>query len=118
MILESFEAGQRRTEHLVLDSLTVNTPLKNLILVVRQIEPNPRIDVYVDCHYEGAIPLKRTFRQIADDNNDERVKAVGSFFFPLQLSLKNKYLCEKKVCKFKFVVERSSKPLLFTSRSV
>lgn len=71
VILESLdEMGQRRTSHVKVDSLTVNTPLKSLIILVHQAQPNPRVDVYVDCTYEGSIPFKTTFRDIAmaEDN--------------------------------------------------
>ncbi|KYM95724.1 Thrombospondin-4 [Cyphomyrmex costatus] len=76
VILESLdEAGQRSASHVKVDSLTVNTPLKSLIMLVHQAQPNPRVDVYVDCTYEGSIPFKTTFRDIAEieDNLDVEV---------------------------------------------
>ncbi|XP_011637397.1 uncharacterized protein LOC105427393 [Pogonomyrmex barbatus] len=75
VILENLdEAGRRDAAHVNVDSLAVNTPLKSLILLVHQMQPNRRVDVYVDCVYEGSIPLKKTFRDIADAENSPLVE--------------------------------------------
>ncbi|XP_071564208.1 cartilage oligomeric matrix protein [Temnothorax nylanderi] len=67
VILESMDdTGRRSASHVNVDSLAVNTPLKSLIILVHQTQPNSRMDVYVDCVYEGSIPLKQTFRDIAE----------------------------------------------------
>jgi len=66
VILESLDdTGRRSTSHVKVDSLSVNTPPKSLILLVHQAQPNPRVDVYIDCNYEGSIPFKITFRHIS-----------------------------------------------------
>ncbi|KMQ94456.1 cartilage oligomeric matrix protein [Lasius niger] len=75
VILESLdESGRRSAAHIKVDSLTVNTPLKSLIILVRQVRLNPRVDVYVDCVYEGSIPLKKTFRDIAETEDSPSVE--------------------------------------------
>lgn len=71
VILESLDEGGRRSAaHVNVDSLSVNTPLKSLIILVHQsgapTRINSRVDVYVDCIYEGSIPLKKPFRDIAE----------------------------------------------------
>ncbi|XP_029165591.1 cartilage oligomeric matrix protein [Nylanderia fulva] len=67
VVLESLdENGRRSAAHVNVDSLTVNTPLKSLIILVHQLKLNPRMDVYVDCIFEGSIPLKQSFRDIAE----------------------------------------------------
>jgi len=80
VILENLdEVGQRSASDVKVDSLAVNTPLKSLIILVHQTLPNPRVDVYVDCVYEGSIPFKKTFRNIAEfEGNPE----VVSFYLP------------------------------------
>ncbi|KAG5341187.1 TSP4 protein, partial [Acromyrmex charruanus] len=66
VILESLDNTSRRSaSHVKVDSISVNSPLKSLILLVYQVQPNPRVDVYVDCNYQGSIPLKTTFRHIS-----------------------------------------------------
>ncbi|KAL0113553.1 hypothetical protein PUN28_012609 [Cardiocondyla obscurior] len=70
VILESLDdSGRRSASHVNVDSLAVNTPLKSLIILVHQSQPNSRMDVYVDCVYEGSIPLKTTFRDLAETKN-------------------------------------------------
>ncbi|XP_018343575.1 PREDICTED: cartilage oligomeric matrix protein isoform X2 [Trachymyrmex septentrionalis] len=65
VILENLDdTGQRSASY-----VKVNTPLKSLILLVHQRQPNPRIDVYVDCNYKGSIPFKRTFRHISGNED-------------------------------------------------
>lgn len=81
VMLENFDdVGRRSISHVNVDSLAVNTPLKSLIILVHQTQPNSRMDVYVDCVYEGSIPLKRTFRDIAE-TEDSFVEVV-SFYYP------------------------------------
>lgn len=82
VMLESLdETGRRSASHVKVDSLAVNTPVKSLIILVHQAQPNPRVDVYVDCIYEGSIPLKKTFRDIAETEDNPSVEVV-SFYFP------------------------------------
>lgn len=70
------DSGRRSASHVNVDTVTVNTPLKSLIILIHQAQPNSRMDVYVDCIYEGSIPLKKTFRDIAEDDLE-----VVSFYF-------------------------------------
>ncbi|XP_014469756.1 PREDICTED: cartilage oligomeric matrix protein [Dinoponera quadriceps] len=75
VILESLdESGRRSASHLKVDSLAVNAPLKSLIILLHQGHPNPRVDVYVDCIYQGSIPLKRTFRDIVENEENPYVE--------------------------------------------
>ncbi|XP_032681170.1 cartilage oligomeric matrix protein [Odontomachus brunneus] len=77
VILESLdESGRRSAGHINVDSLAVNTPLKSLVILVRQGELNRRVDVYVDCVYQGSIPLKRTFRDIAENEESPYVEVL------------------------------------------
>ncbi|XP_011136223.1 cartilage oligomeric matrix protein isoform X2 [Harpegnathos saltator] len=75
VVLESLdESGRRSADHVNVDSLAVNTPLKSLIILLHQDQPNPRVDVYVDCVYQGSIPFKRTFRDIAENEESPYVE--------------------------------------------
>ncbi|XP_066589978.1 cartilage oligomeric matrix protein [Prorops nasuta] len=67
VMLESYESEYRRiSEQITVDSLNVNTPMKSLLLLVRQSEPDKRVDVYVDCVHQGAMRLKKSFREMAE----------------------------------------------------
>lgn len=55
----------------------VNTPLKSLIILVHQTKINRRVDVYIDCVYQGSIPLKKTFRDIAGNKERSHVEVVS-----------------------------------------
>lgn len=93
-MLESLdETGRRSASHVKVDSLAVNTPVKSLIILVHQAQPNPRVDVYVDCIYEGSIPLKKTFREIAETEDNPSVEVV-SFNFPWNVFYNNLSLNE------------------------
>ncbi|XP_011869679.1 PREDICTED: cartilage oligomeric matrix protein isoform X3 [Vollenhovia emeryi] len=75
VVLESLDdTGRRSASHVNVDSLAVTTPLKSLIILVHQKQPNSRMDVYVDCVYEGSIPLKQTFRDIAEIEDNSLVE--------------------------------------------
>ncbi|XP_012525370.1 cartilage oligomeric matrix protein [Monomorium pharaonis] len=77
VILESLDhSGRRSASHVNVDSLAVNTPLQSLIILVHQAQPNPRVDVYVDCIYEGSIPFKKTFRDIAQTEDSSSVEVL------------------------------------------
>lgn len=85
--METVEHDKQRMEHLVVDTMNVSLPIKNIIFYVRQQQPSPRIDVYVDCTHEGFLPLKKTFRDIAQlDPNDSPVEVVNTkiYIFSLQ----------------------------------
>ncbi|KAL6437053.1 hypothetical protein ACFW04_004985 [Cataglyphis niger] len=70
VILESHDDNGRRSfAYVNVDSLSVSTPLKNLLILVNQKPLNARMDVYADCVYEGSIPLKKTFRSIAESED-------------------------------------------------
>lgn len=77
VILESHDNnGRRSTAYVNVDSLSVNTPVKNLIIQVHQKPLNARVDVYADCVYEGSIPLKKTFRNIAESEDSPFTEVV------------------------------------------
>ncbi|XP_046831610.1 cartilage oligomeric matrix protein isoform X2 [Vespa crabro] len=66
VILENLHSnGRRTTKHIVVDNLT--SSLKNLIIYVHQKQSESRIDVYIDCMYQGSIDLKKSFRELADE---------------------------------------------------
>lgn len=82
VILESLDDnGRRSASHVEVDSFAVNTPLKDLVMLVHQTKPNSRVDVYADCVYQGALPLKSTFRNIAESESNPSVEVV-SFYLP------------------------------------
>lgn len=75
VILESLdEDGRRVAEHITVDTLSIDTPLKNLIVLVHQNQPDARVDVYVDCVFQGSIPLKRSFRELTDTEDSPFIK--------------------------------------------
>lgn len=75
--METVEHDSKRMEHLVVDTMNVTVPIKNIIFYVDQKQPSAHIDVYVDCVHEGSITLKKTFRDIArDDLGDSPVEVV------------------------------------------
>lgn len=69
--------GHRTAEHLNLETPNVNSPLKNIIVLVHQNQPDPRIDVYIDCVYQGMMPLRKSFRKLADSEDNSLVEAVS-----------------------------------------
>ncbi|XP_076245587.1 thrombospondin [Calliopsis andreniformis] len=78
VILENLDDnGQRPTEHINVDTLNVDSPLRNIIFLVHQVQPDAKIEVYIDCVYQGAMPLKRTFREVAE-NDDSSVEVFRS----------------------------------------
>ncbi|XP_053982541.1 cartilage oligomeric matrix protein isoform X2 [Hylaeus volcanicus] len=76
VILESVHDDRHRTtEHINVDTLSTNTPLKNVIVIVHQSQPNARMHVYIDCVYQGALSLKKSFQELADNENSPLVEA-------------------------------------------
>jgi hypothetical protein len=55
------------------DTLTVDNPMKNLLILIHQGPQIPRMDVYVDCNFQGSIPFKTVFRDLPDVNSVEVV---------------------------------------------
>lgn len=77
VIIESLDDdGRRIAEHINVDTLSVNSPLKNIIVLVHQGQPDVKIDIYIDCVYQGAIPMKRSFRELAE-KEDSLAEAVS-----------------------------------------
>ncbi|KAK0076177.1 hypothetical protein PV325_005788, partial [Microctonus aethiopoides] len=62
LLLETVEKSSNGHEDIEVGSLNISQPIKNIILLIHQQKPESRIDVYVDCNIQGAIPLKKTFR--------------------------------------------------------
>ena len=54
-------------KHLVVDSMNVSVPIKNIIFYVRQKQPSAYIEIYVDCVREGSIAMKKSFRDVAEE---------------------------------------------------
>ncbi|XP_033218326.1 gonadotropin-releasing hormone II receptor [Belonocnema kinseyi] len=75
VILETAENGFSCSEHLVIDSLDVIDPIKNLVFVLRQKQPEAHLEIYADCLYQGEIPLRRTMREMSEieDSSSLRV---------------------------------------------
>ncbi|XP_017791439.1 PREDICTED: cartilage oligomeric matrix protein [Habropoda laboriosa] len=76
VILESInEDGHQTSEHINVDILTMNSPLKNVIIIVHQSQPDARMDVYINHAYQGKIPLKTSFRELAASEENLLVEA-------------------------------------------
>ncbi|XP_031829184.1 thrombospondin isoform X2 [Nomia melanderi] len=76
VILESInESGHRTAHHIHANNLNENAPSKNVIVSVHQNQPDARIDVYIDCIYQGAIPFKKRLRELVNDVDDEPIEA-------------------------------------------
>ena len=84
MILETAENGFSRSEHLVIDSLDVIEPIKSLVVVLRQNQPEAHLEVYVDCLYQGEIPIKRTMREMSEIEDSSSLRVVS---IPLKISI-------------------------------
>ncbi|EZA50675.1 Thrombospondin-3a [Ooceraea biroi] len=70
VILEHIdESGRRSAGHVNVDTLAVDTPLKSLVILVHQGPQVSRMDVYVDCGFQGSIPFKKNFREMPDMEN-------------------------------------------------
>ena len=65
------EDSHSRREHLVVDSFDVSDYIKNFVMVINQKEAHPKIDVYINCVYQGTIwnNAKKTFREITKGIN-------------------------------------------------
>lgn len=78
MILESInESGHRTAHHIHANNLSEDAPSKNVIVSVHQNQPDARIDVYIDCIYQGAIPFKKRLRELVNDVDDQPIEAVS-----------------------------------------
>nr|XP_033201541.1 cartilage oligomeric matrix protein [Bombus vancouverensis nearcticus] len=64
--------GHRTTERLEIQN--VNAPWKKIIVFVHQNKPDPEIDIYVDCIYQGMLHLKESFRKVAENEDDSLVE--------------------------------------------
>lgn len=51
--------------------------MKDAIFIVHQSPPDARMDIYIDCVYQGVIPLKKTFNALADNEGNLLVEAVS-----------------------------------------
>ncbi|CAL7948852.1 unnamed protein product [Xylocopa violacea] len=76
VILESIdENGHRIAEHINVDTLNANSPLKNIIVIVHQSQSEARLDVYIDCVYQGVVSLNKSFRKLALNKDNSRIEA-------------------------------------------
>lgn len=65
VIIENIDqSGRRVFKHLNVDTLTIDTPVNSLIILVHQGPGDSRMDVYVDCHYQGSMPFEHNFREM------------------------------------------------------
>nr|XP_033339765.1 cartilage oligomeric matrix protein-like [Megalopta genalis] len=77
VILESVdEDGHLTTQHVHASILRKHAPTRNVIVTVHRNEPDARVDVYIDCVYQGRIPFKESSRDLVDDANDQRIEAL------------------------------------------
>lgn len=82
VILENIdEAGHRIAQHINMDNLNMNSnfPSKNIIFLFHQSQPGARMAVYIDCIYRGVIPLKKTFRELANSEDNLLIEAVSFY---------------------------------------
>lgn len=75
----------------------MNAPWKKIIVFVHQNKPDPEIDIYVDCIYQGMLHLKESFRKVAENEDDSLVEVVSLYYQRIQnnrcfKSSKPKYL--------------------------
>ncbi|XP_016914350.2 cartilage oligomeric matrix protein isoform X2 [Apis cerana] len=78
VILENIdEAGHRIAQYINMDNLNINSnfPSKNVIFLVHQSQPGARMAVYIDCIYRGVIPLKKTFRELTNSEDNLLIEA-------------------------------------------
>ncbi|XP_076639889.1 thrombospondin [Colletes latitarsis] len=76
VILESVNDDRRRiTEQITVATLGTDAPLKNIIVLVHQSQPDARMDVYIDCVYQGVLPLRKSFRELENDEDSSLVEA-------------------------------------------
>ncbi|XP_020300178.1 cartilage oligomeric matrix protein-like [Pseudomyrmex gracilis] len=75
VLLENFgEKNRQKNKNINMDSLGVDIPQMSMIILVHQTQPNSRLDVYVDCIYEGSIPFQKTFRDVFQDKSSPKLK--------------------------------------------
>ncbi|CAD6234250.1 GSCOCG00007686001-RA-CDS [Cotesia congregata] len=67
ILLETVEESKKESQEFQVGSLNVTHPIKNIIFLVHQNKPNSRVDVYINCNNQGAIPLRKTLREAADE---------------------------------------------------
>ncbi|CAK9821391.1 THBS3 [Anthophora retusa] len=75
LIFESIDENGHQTEHVNVDTSTMSSPLKNIIVVVHQGKPQAEMDVYVNRVYHGKIPLKKSMRELALDEDNFPIEA-------------------------------------------
>ncbi|XP_043262172.1 cartilage oligomeric matrix protein [Colletes gigas] len=76
VILEGVNDDRRRiTEQITVATLGTDAPLKNIVILVHQSQPDARIDVYIDCVYQGVLPLRKSFRELENDEDCSLVEA-------------------------------------------
>lgn len=75
VILECIDKdGHRTAEHVNVDNLNTNSLPKSIIVQVHPDLSEPRLDVYIDCVYQGAIPLTMSFYQFANVEGDPAIE--------------------------------------------
>ena len=75
--METVENGHPRSEHLVIDSLDITEPIKSLVVFVHQKHPETHLKVYVDCLYQGEIPIKKTLKEMSEIEDEFPLKVVS-----------------------------------------
>lgn len=78
VVVETVISDEKTTTHFpAIPSLTEDTVVKSLVLVVQQKQPEAHLTLYLDCHHHGALATPRTLRQMFQ--RSKRLHVVSSF---------------------------------------
>ena len=69
VILQTMELGRLRTQHWAVDTLKLHNTIRSLVLRVNQEQPSARVQLYVDCHDQGAIHTPVTLREMVEQQD-------------------------------------------------
>ena len=74
------ELGRLRTQHWSVDTVKLNNPIRSMVLRVSQEQPSARVQLYVDCHDQGAIHTPVTLREMVaqQDSGSAAVTVVST----------------------------------------
>lgn len=78
VILENLDSKERRAaRRIALKNFNIHdhAPIKSMILSIHQKKLDPRMDVYINCAYQGSINMEESFRELAEDEDFLNVEA-------------------------------------------
>ncbi|XP_043220048.1 cartilage oligomeric matrix protein-like isoform X2 [Amphibalanus amphitrite] len=64
VILQTMELGRIRTQHWSVDTVRLHNVIHSMVLRVNQEQPSARVQLYVNCHDQGAIHTPVTLREM------------------------------------------------------